>query len=924
MADQLQLISAGRCLSSYCPLPRTQRRHHMTQDTPKSPRRPRKLGPLTIAALLASGLVQPLLPVFAAGTTAGQQISNTATATYSETSGGPTIDATSNTVTVTVAEVAGLTAVPAGFDDLDGGAVEAGDILQFNFDVTNVGNSATDVFFPGENNLTTENFDIDTVEILNSAGTVIAIVPADGGSLLGGPGINLLDPANPANPITLSELAVDGVLTLRVTGTPAAGTSAGADVGVTVGSTGPDNNSPTTQNQPDSTDGSNPNEIRTINFDDPAITGTDTPVNGEREASAENSIPFASSVRPLALATVTKIASNLAPGATAAANDDLITYDLGLTVASTSPNAAFTPADLEGTNISVNGTVAPQILVSDAIPVGTELSAAGTAPAGWTVVYTETATTTTATNALWTTAVPAGGLEDVTRIGFIHNDAALSDTNPQVLRTDPVQGPFQFTVVTVDLPTTGGQVANIAQVFGETVGDPDDNVVYDESGDSNPNNFNDDGTPPDPTGTNYDPTANTGDTGIADPVTQGTDTGNDNTGTGPDGEDNVVNIGDVAGSDDILNGPEDIPGAVGPTDDNDDFTNQTTDVPAGVGPTDIFDPAPETFINSIQNPASSGFISNVTLQPISPTQAESTDDSALTGQYGANSDIPTGTVVTITATDDAGVVQSATYTYNGTTFDLTGSSTNGTPETAGNFKHVNVGDLNAGAPPLDYTTVVDLPDGSAAGTADDVFPNDEIPIPILAFADDNPSGSPGYNFASGTPESTTNITLDRLYTGFMKLTKEVQILDANGVLVQAWTSDQTVLDNLNNNPATALQPDYQIEYRITYENISTDVVGSGNTTLTAFDFEIVEDGNPVVNAGTDEQNVNNNWASFTDHEQNTSADQGTVEYFTNSTDGSPLTTADPIAGTKVDKYENPVGQVDPGQTGQFQFRRRIQ
>lgn len=885
----------------------------MTQDTPKSPRRPRKLGPLTIAALLAGGLVQPLLPAFAAGTAAGQQISNTATATYSETNGGPTIDATSNTVTVTVAEVAGVTAVPAGFTDLDGGAVEAGDTLEFVFDVTNVGNAATDLFIPGIDNIGTENFTPSLVQIIDGTGAVIATVPAAGGNLLDAAGINL------------AALAPDTVLKVKVTGTPAAGTSAGADVGVTLGSTGPDNNSPSTQNQPDTGDGdpaagnTNTGDIRTID----ANPGNGAPVNGEREASAENSIPFASSVRPLALATVTKIASNLAPGATAAANDDLITYDLGLTVENTSPNAAFTPADLEGTDISVNGTIAPQILVSDAIPAGTELSAAGTAPAGWTVVYTETLLTTTATNALWTTALPAGGLTDVTRIGFIHNDAALSDTNPQVLRTDPVQGPFQFTVVTNGLPTTGGQVANIAQVFGETVGDPDDNVVYDESGDSNPNNFNDDGTPPDPTGTDYDDTATTGDTGVADPVTQGTDTGNNNSGTGPDGEDNVVNIGDAAGTDDLLNGPNTVPGAVGPTDDNDDFTNQTTDVPAGVGPTDIFDPAPETFNNTIQNPASSGFISNVTLQPISPTQAESTDDSALTGQYGANSDIPTGTTVTITATDDAGVVQSATYTYNGTTFDLTGSSTDGTPETAGNFKHVNVGDLNAGDT-LNYTTVVDLPDGSATGTTDDdVLPNDEIPVPILAFADDNPTSSPGYNF-TGTPESTTNITLDRLYTGFMKLTKEVQILDENGVLIQAWTSDQTVLDNLNNNPATALQPDYQIEYRITYENLSTDVVGSGNTTLTAFNFEIVEDGNPVVNAGTGEQNVNNNWASFTDHEQNTSADQGTVEYFTNSTDGAPLTTADPIAGTKVDKYENPVGQVDPGQTGQFQFRRRIQ
>lgn len=870
----------------------------MTQDTPKSPRRPRKLGPLTIAALLASGLVQPLLPAFAAGTDAGQQISNTATATYSETSGGPTIDATSNTVTVTVAEVAGVTAVPAGFTDLDGGAVEAGDTLEYVFDVTNVGNAATDLYIPGVNTIGTENFTPTSVEIIDGTGAVIATVPANGGNLLDATGIDL------------TALAPDAVLKVKVTGTPAPGTPAGADVGVTLGSTGPDNNSPTTQNQPDTGDGdpaagnTNTGDIRTID----ANPGNGAPVNGEREASATDSIPFASSVRPLALATVTKIASNLAPGATANANDDLITYDLGMSVASSSPNAAFTAADLEGTEIEVDGGDVDRILVSDAIPVGTVLSSVDTAnlPANWQVVYTTTPTTgagsATATGAAWVTTPPAP-LSTVTRIGFIYTGGAT-------LARGSAFSPFRFTVETTGLPATGGQVANIAQIFGETVGDTTNEVVYDESGDSNPNNFNDDNTPPDPTGTDYDPTPTTGDTGVADPVTQGTDTGNDNSGTGPDGEDNVVNIGDVAGSDDILNGPDGVPGANGPTDDNDDFTNQTTNVPAGVGPTDGFDPDPEAFDNTVQNPASSGFISNVTLQPISPTQAQGVDDSLLTGQYGADGDIPVGTVVTITATDAAGDIQSAVYTYDGTNFNLTSSTTDPAgpvgPSADPTPEHVNVGELPAGQT-LDYDVVVDLPNG--------VLPNDEIPIPILAFADDNTTTTPGYNFTGpGTPESTTNVTIERLYTGFMKLTKEVQILDENGVIVQAWT--ETVPPSVN------VLPDYQIEYRITYENISTGVTGSGNNTLTAFDFEIVEDGNAAVGSNT------NNWASFTDHEQNTSADQGIVQYFTNSADTDlvpgPLTTSDPIAGTKVDKYENEVGQVDPGQTGQFQFRRRIQ
>ena len=180
----------------------------------------------------------------------------------------------------------------------------------------------------------------------------------------------------------------------------------------------------------------------------------------------------------------------------------------------------------------------------------------------------------------------------------------------------------------------------------------------------------------------------------------------------------------------------------------------------------------------------------------------------------------------------------------------------------------------------------------------------------MVFPDDDPSpaGTPGF-----TNESVNNITINRLYTGFMQLTKEAQILDANGVIVQAFTDVQADLDG-------KLRPDYQIEYRITYENISTPVVGTGNVNLTATDFEIVEDG-----TGGNTGSPDNNWADVTDHEQNTSATQGSVQYFTNSadTDAQVLTTSDPVARTQVEKYENPVGQVDPGQTGNFQFRRRL-
>ncbi|MEO0373639.1 MAG: hypothetical protein AAF329_03215 [Cyanobacteria bacterium P01_A01_bin.17] len=896
----------------------------MTHDTSQPKRRGSKLyRPVAIAAMIAGGLTQSLLPAFAAGTAAGVSISNTATATYRDapagTPGSTVIDATSNTVNITVAEVAGVTAIASDFDDLNDGAVEAGDTLEFTFDITNTGNTATNLFVPGLNGLIEENFDATAVEIISVNGVVLGApvaVPNDGSTL------------NGAGSLGLDLLNADAVVQVRVTGTPAANTPAGADVGVTIGNTGPNNNGPSTQNQPDDPtgDGSNNDEIRTVDAD----AGNGAPVNGEREASAESSIPFASSVRPLALATVTKEVATLLPGTNPTADDDLITYNLGLTVEGSSPNAAFLPEDLVGTPMTIDGSTETRILVSDAIPTGTVLQSVPTAPTGWEVVYSTSDPTTTApigtgaNTAAWirnsVTPLTAANFASVERVGFIREGTATASTAIPAGTDVTATTPFQFTVITSGLDPAGGQVANIAQVFGRTFDDPNiagspiDQVVYDESGDSQPNNFNDNQTPPNPNGSNFDPN---NDRGIADPVAQGTDTAGDNTGSGPDGEANVVNIGNVAGADDILNGPNNVPGAQGPTDQNDDFTNQSTDVPAGTGPGVAFDPHPlatdfSVFNNTIQNPSSAGFIADVTLQPISPTQAEAADDSPLTGQYGLNADIPVDTVVVISATDENGDDLTATYTViAGGTFRLDSSTTNagggGVIPTPGGPAHVNVGNLDAGDT-LNYTVSVNLPAT--------VTPNQEIPIPVVAFAEDN--RIPGL---SG--EDTNNITINRLYTGFMQLTKQAQILDENGVIVQPFTSDQTVLNTFAVG-TERFRPGYQIEYRIVYENISTPVtgIGTGNVGMTAFEFEIVEDGNATITTATTPDTINN-WAAFTDHEQNTSATQGDVEFFTNSGDAAPLTTTDPLPNTQVERYENPVGQVDPGQTGQFQSRRRL-
>ncbi|KPQ33803.1 MAG: hypothetical protein HLUCCA11_17480 [Phormidesmis priestleyi Ana] len=794
--------------------------------------------------------------VLAEGTAAGTDISNTATATYND--GTSTFNTTSNTVIIQVAEIAGLTVVARPVEDADGGAIEAGDPLTYIFDVTNVGNAETDVFVPGIDNLRTENFTpsaTDPVQVFAADGTtLIGTVPAGGGTIVG---------------IGGTAIQPDASFVVKVTGTATDGTVAGESVSVTLGNT--DDNptvegSDQTQNQSDNDDaGTNLDDLRTVNV------GTEAPENGEREAQATGSGIYASAVRPLAMATVLKNASNYQAGVPSDPTDDRITYNLGLRVETTEPTGLFQPAALEGTTIQLNGSAQTRILISDAIPAQTQLSGVNTAlPAGWSAVYSiDPAGSAVGSDPLalaWQTAVPAD-LSTVTRVGFVNNGP---------LGVGATATGLQFTVVTSGLPATGGTIENIAQVFGETVGDATNQIIYDESGDQNPNNYDDSGNPPATDGSDYSPgtddgiapeTDTDGDNQPDDPSL--VDTNNNNTGTGDGGEINVVSI--TPTTDDILNGTDGASNAVGPTGDNDDFTNQSTPVPAGLDPTATFDPDPIVFDNTLGNPATVGFIAETTIEPLSPSEAEAAG--GVPGAYGTNADIPVGTVVTI-----SDGVNTAVYTYDGTTFNTTD-----TP--------INVGDVVAGAQ-VNYTVEVDLPAG--------VLQLDEVAIPLVAFPDDDPAASPGY-----TGETTNNITINRVYTGFMSLVKEAQILAADGSIREAFTASPT----LNAAPGEV------IEYRLTYENISQAATGAGSVRLTANDFVILEDGTATPN----------NWADVTTHQAGASASAGVIRYFTLSGDTTPVATSptDPADGTPAQKYENVVPSVTPGGTGTFLIRRVV-
>ncbi|MEM8503837.1 MAG: hypothetical protein AAF716_11870 [Cyanobacteria bacterium P01_D01_bin.1] len=856
--------------------------------------------PILATALAAAGVFNMVNAVYAEGAPAGENISNTATATYEDGNPDtPTINTTSNTVVVQVAEIAGLTAVVSPVDDVNGGAIENGDQLVYTFEVTNVGNAPTDVFIP---ELVLENLDLsrvnpdgtvnnDVIEIVTPDGTVVAV--ADNASL------GDLYSALTGD----ADIAADESFIVRVYGTPTPGTVAGEPVGVTLGDTddnpteeGPDG----TQNQPTANDDgvTDQNDLRTVNV------GTVSPENGEREAEAEAAPTFASSVNPLALATILKTATQN-PMDPALVTDDMITYSLELEVESNSPDPInFAPAALIGTELnSLNGNPANRVLVSDAIPEGTVFDSVDTfnLPAGWTPVYTNTIGGD-ALSAVWTDTLPATGT--VTRVGFVYDPVAEGP----IAVGETVTG-LNFTVVTSDLPASGGIIENIAQVFGTTEGgdptDPDQ-IIYDESGDQDPNNF-EGAVPPDPSGSDYDPLV---DTGIPDELdddnndnqpddTTDVDTGNDNTGTGPDGEINVVSVTPTAVPDDgIFNGTEGDADAVGPTSDNDDFTNLSTTVPVDLLPGDTFDPAAVTFDNSVSNPLATTTLVDVTLEPLSPSEAEFASDpldptNRISYPFD-DDDIPDGTLVTIEFSGQAAVYE---YDEANDTFDLITNDTSNPTVVDPAAVPVNVGDLAPGDE-VGYTVTIDLPLGTEQ--------LDSVPVPIVAFTDDDPTASPGYQ-----DETTNNITIDRLYTGFMELTKAANIIDADGNVTPFTGTEATA-------------PGESIEYVLTYENISESLGGSGSVLLTATDFVIVEDGTATIGGAGASPTTTNNWAEFTTHEQATSAESGTtVNYYTLSADTTPAGTVDPASGSQVEKYENVVPSVAPGVSGEFTFRRMV-
>jgi len=828
---------------------------------------------LIILGLATSGVVQGILPVLADGTQAGETISNTATATYADPNNPNTpINTTSNTVTVTVAEIAGITVTSSGNDfqaggDANGDAqVTAGDQIYASYTITNVGNDPTTFRIP---NLATVNGPASVTDALE--------ISQDGGQTW--------TPISGTEVITPAKAPGESIL-VRVPVTVTASAQSGQPITVKLGDT-PAN----AQNQlrspsggdvytVDSPDGSRPDEI------------DGAPANGTREASASQEITVGESLKSYTLATVLKVRSGYGDGDTPTdLSDDSLTYDLSLRVENNDPTELdITPAPLVGSDLDLaTGTVITDpsdkfVLVSDAIPTDMDFAAVNTVPTGWTPVYTTNAVTIDANAAAWSETAPTN-LADVTRVGFVYNTSdrgaiAIGEVITGFSITLAVEPSFSGTALTV---------ANIAQAFGAS---PSGAPVYDESGDQSPSNFGDNTSasalPPGTTDDNGDGLPDPGSTLDPDGVDDGfvnnpgapetgTDVGNNNTGDPENpsegGEANVFVIEPPANAG-IGNGPDGAPEATGPDGtDETDFTNKSALVPAGSAPGSTVDPAPVGFTNTIENTGINP--GTIVIQPSPPTDP--------TG-------LPVGTTVTVTEGSD-----SATYTWNGTVF-----TTTDTP--------VTVPDVPAGGI-VNYGVEVNLPNGTPLSTdaagADPTDPTAPaiggFPVPMLATIDTDNDGNP----------DAENITIDRVYTGYLRLVKESRILQGDGPAVVA---GEESFSTTAKSPSTG----NIIEYRITYQNITEPASGVGNVILEAADIVITENGT----------SGSNNWAL--DNDGNTVIDtsnvpgsatdsqSGTIT-FTPSGDQSGST-----AATDVTQYVDTVpGILAPQTSGEFTFRRQL-
>ena len=252
--------------------------------------------------MTAGGIAITALPSLAEGTPAGSIIRNQAKASFdnanSPGSGSPIV-VDSNEVSVIVSEIAGITLSPLGATEApsgvsgagpqqDNGQINGSDILYFDYVITNVGNDPTQFFIPDRpSSIVNATFDAGLygpIQIIGydpdgpsgaSAATDLSGTPVavpNGGSATG----------NLSIPGSTGSFAPDGTVTVRIPVKLNTGLAVNDIVEVRLGNTDP---APNNQNQPLSPSGSNTDLTTQDNSGTSNGDQDGAPVNGEREAS---------------------------------------------------------------------------------------------------------------------------------------------------------------------------------------------------------------------------------------------------------------------------------------------------------------------------------------------------------------------------------------------------------------------------------------------------------------------------------------------------------------------------------------------------------------------------------------------------------------------------------------------------------------
>jgi trimeric autotransporter adhesin len=270
-----------------------------------------------ILGLVAAGSLRAL-PVLAGADIAigGTQIDNQATGSYidGDIPGALTETTVSNIVTVKVAEVAGISITPQVPTDAPGNAasypndasgtgtqlvpgpyqgfagIHLGDIVYFDFIINNIGNDPTQFVIPNTANVT--NGTVGQLQIIEYGGTPLASpvnVPTTFNLNANSTGTLL----NGVSGTNNGSIPANGSIKVRV---PVIVTASTGNVKVQLGDTSPAATNPAS-NQPYQATGST--DIYTRDNDDPVPVFTTpaadhevsgSPLNGEREASADASI----------------------------------------------------------------------------------------------------------------------------------------------------------------------------------------------------------------------------------------------------------------------------------------------------------------------------------------------------------------------------------------------------------------------------------------------------------------------------------------------------------------------------------------------------------------------------------------------------------------------------------------------------------